>query len=162
MKIASGRASMALSSAAFYTFLLFLEQRKKKTECQWSVHYRNKAEFDKKLQKAIKGGVRDLRCVTDFDFTLTKFSLQGKRGCSCHKIIEDCGLLDKSYHREAQELQQIYYPLEVLPGLSRETRILHMVDWVTRAHRLLIRGGLSKENIDKRKLLYFFRRRHER
>ena len=74
----------------------------------------------------------------------------GKRGCSCHKIIEDCGLLDKSYHQKAQELQHIYYPLEILPGLSKETRTKYMVDWVTHAHRLLIRSGLSKEKDTER------------
>ena len=125
-------------------------QRREKTECQeWSIHYKNEREFEQKLHRTIKGGVSNLRCVADFDFTLTKFSLNGKRGCSCHKIIEDCGLLDKSYHQKAQELQHIYYPLEILPGLSKETRTKYMVDWVTHAHRLLIRSGLSKETIEK-------------
>lgn len=34
----------------------------------------------------------------DFDFTLTKFWVNGERAASCHKTIEDCALLPDSYH----------------------------------------------------------------
>ena len=122
--------------------------KRKSSKCEeLSIHYKNKQEFDTKLEKVIEGGVKNLRCVADFDFTLTKFFLNGKRGCSCHKIIEDCGLLDKTYHQKAQELQGIYYPLEVLPGLLKSARVQHMIDWVKNAHSLLIQSCISRSNI---------------
>lgn len=93
-----------------------------------------------------QSGPEKLQVVTDFDFTLTTFcTATGERGASCHKIIEDCGLLsEESYHPQAQALQQKYYPLEVDPDLDMDTKIKYMVEWVTQAHALLQENGLTQ------------------
>jgi len=75
---------------------------------------------------------------------MTKFWLDGQRGFSCHKVIEECGLLSPEYHHAAQTLQRIYYPLEVAPGLDHEARVKYMVEWVTKAHELLVDSGISR------------------
>jgi len=45
-------------------------------------------------------------------------------------------------------LQKHYYPLEVDPTLSLEEKTKFMVEWVSKAHKLLIDNHLSRDNID--------------
>ncbi len=49
----------------------------------------------------------------DFDFTMTKFWVNGRRGDSCHAVIDQSGLLAESFHERTAELRNHYYPLEV-------------------------------------------------
>ena len=86
--------------------------------------------------------------VTDFDFTLTRHSnkdpgngVSGGRLCSCHKVLEDCGLLSKEYHATAQALQQKYYKHEIDPALEMDRKVELMIEWVTKAHDALIASG---------------------
>jgi len=56
----------------------------------------------------------------DFDFTMTKFWVKGRRGDSCHAVIDQSGLLAESFHERTTELRNHYYPLEVKSvGLER-------------------------------------------
>lgn len=113
------------------------------------VAFASKDEFTKKLYNFKTAGACGLRIVSDFDFTMTKFYLNGKRGASCHKVIEDCGLLSEDYHVQAQALQQKYYPLEVDPTIDLEQKTKFMIEWVDQAHVLLAEYGLTKQTINK-------------
>lgn len=113
------------------------------------VSYRNKSDFQKKLDILKDGGAAKLNIVSDFDFTLTRFKMDnGERGCSCYKVLEDCGLMTAEYHRQAQALQRHYYPLEVDPSLDSETRTKYMIEWVEKANVLLAESGLSQAIIE--------------
>ncbi len=111
------------------------------------VMFRNKDEYFRKISVMQMDGAEKLNIVSDFDFTMTQFWLNGKRGASCHKVIEDCGLLTEDYHRNAQAVQLKYYPLEVDPTLDAVTRTNYMIEWVFEAHKLLCKSGLTKEKI---------------
>jgi cytosolic 5'-nucleotidase 3 len=113
------------------------------------VVFANKDAFLKKVDRFKESGPSKLSVVSDFDFTISKFMLNGNRAASCHKVIEDCGLLSPEYHDEAQALQKKYYPLEVDPSLSMEEKTKHMIDWVDQAHKILIENGLTKEVISQ-------------
>lgn len=45
---------------------------------------------------------------------MTKFWVGGKRGDSCHAVIDQSGLLGDSFHERTAELRNHYYPLEVI------------------------------------------------
>jgi len=111
--------------------------------------FRDLDDFESKLGNVIKGGAKSLAVVSDFDYTLTHFTqADGRsRASSCHKVLEDCGLLPDEYHHQAQALQKKYYPLEIDPSLSWEDRVKYMVEWVTQAHELLLSSGLSIEKL---------------
>lgn len=49
----------------------------------------------------------------DFDFTLTKFWVNGRRGSSCHMVVSDSGLFSEEYHETTAKLREHYYPMEV-------------------------------------------------
>jgi len=108
------------------------------------VVFANKDAFMAKLNRFREAGPSKLSVVSDFDFTISKFYMNGVRGASCHKVIEDCGLMAKQYHDEAQGLQAKYYPLEVDPTLNMEEKTMYMIEWVEKAHELLEQYGLTK------------------
>jgi HAD superfamily hydrolase (TIGR01544 family) len=113
------------------------------------VAFAQKDEFMSKVSRLRSHGLAGLRVVSDFDFTMSKFLVNGKRGASCHKVIEDCGLLPEEYHTLAQALQHKYYPLEVDPTLNMEDKIKFMIEWVDQAHELLAHYGLTKHHIEQ-------------
>jgi cytosolic 5'-nucleotidase 3 len=100
-----------------------------------------------KLELFRELGVDSLQVVSDFDFTISKFNVNGSRGASCHRILEDCGLLSHDYHQQAQAIQRKYYPMEVDPNMDEETRVKFMIEWVERAHELLQASHLTNEII---------------
>lgn len=59
------------------------------------------------------------RLRADFDFTMTKFWVNDRRGDSCHAVIDESGLLAEGFHERTTELRNHYYPLEVPRGISR-------------------------------------------
>jgi cytosolic 5'-nucleotidase 3 len=112
------------------------------------IHYRNETDVNRKIAKIRSEGTKSLKVISDFDFTLTKFRMDdGRRGASCHRVLEDCGLLSADYHTSAQSLQRVYYPLEILPSLGYEARVRYMVEWVTKAHDVLVRSGISQKQV---------------
>lgn len=113
------------------------------------VAFSHKEEFVNKINRFKASGAAGLRVVSDFDFTMSKFLVDGRRGASCHKVIEDCGLLPADYHTLAQGLQHKYYPLEVDPTLDMDEKINYMIEWVDRAHDLLMNYGLTKKHIEE-------------
>ena len=45
------------------------------------------------------------------------------RLCSCHKVIEECGLLDQEYEAQARALQTFYYAIEIDPAVPLEEKV---------------------------------------
>jgi 5'-nucleotidase len=95
------------------------------------VYYRDKDDFNRKVAGFALDGPSKLQVISDFDFTLSKFYRPDgdSRSFSCHKVLEDCGLLHSEYHEKAQALQKKYYPLEVDPSIDYDTRVGYMVEW---------------------------------
>ncbi|KAJ9452432.1 putative cytosolic 5prime-nucleotidase 3 [Diplonema papillatum] len=112
------------------------------------VRMKDPAAVALKREKIIAGGTGNLKVISDFDFTLSRFWFaEGERACSCYKAIEDCGLLSADYHDRAKALQQKYYPIEVDPRVPWEEKLSAMYDWVCAANRLLEESGLHQDMI---------------
>ncbi|CAM9328633.1 unnamed protein product, partial [Heterosigma akashiwo] len=41
-----------------------------------------------KIRRFIEDGADNLQLISDFDYTLTKFNVNGRKGASCHGILE--------------------------------------------------------------------------
>lgn len=107
---------------------------------------RDKPAFLSKVQTLKEGGSKGLNVITDFDFTLSTFhNTHNTRAYSCHKLIEDSGLLSHEYHAQAQAVQAYYYPIEIDPSIPHEERVQHMIDWAHKSHALLVQYGLTKD-----------------
>lgn len=96
----------------------------------------------------MEGGTERLQVISDFDYTMTQFFVApGKRGASCHCLIEDSGFLSSTYQTQAKALFHYYYPLEVSAFFTVQEKIPYMEEWVEKAHDLLMMSKLRKSQI---------------
>ena len=86
--------------------------------------------------------------MSDFDYTMTKCYISpGKRGASCHCLIEDSGFLPSTYQAQAKALFHYYYPKEVSATLTVQEKVPLMLEWVEKAHDLLLLSKLRQSQI---------------
>jgi len=114
--------------------------------------FRNKDEFKAKLTAVVVAGPSRLFCISDFDFTLSKyFKADGKsRADSCHASLEHApreGLLPESYTTRAAALQAHYYPLEIDSTISEQDKFRYMEEWVEKHNALLVESRVTAKTI---------------
>lgn len=107
----------------------------------------NEDDLQRKVDTLVKAGKSQLRIVIDFDYTMTHFWVGGDRGYSCHRTIEECGLLPDAYHEKVRGLQEKYFPMEVSSEISVEEKRVAMIEWVQKAHDALRDAGFRKEYV---------------
>ena len=103
-----------------------------------TVLYADKANFDKKMHRFIKGGAKKLQVLTDFDFTLSRFRIGDKRASSCHRLIEGSGFLPAHIVHQADSLFNYYYQKEVATSITMEEKIHYMEEWASKAAELFV------------------------
>ncbi|MEI6420510.1 MAG: hypothetical protein WCO30_02640 [bacterium] len=102
------------------------------------------------LKDLLAEGVDKLHVLADFEGTLTKEFVDGKKVLSIVYVLRDCpGYLSTEYQEEANNLFDEYHPYENNLSLSIENRSAKMHEWWTKHFNLLIKSGLKKEHIEK-------------
>ncbi|GBG83215.1 hypothetical protein CBR_g36829 [Chara braunii] len=104
----------------------------------------NVEELERKKKAIRLGGRSKLQVIADFDMTLTKFRVNGRKGQTCHALLSQ---ENPEYDRKRQQLYEHYYPLEICPDLSYEDKFRYMEEWWTKVHGLLVEGGLQRSAI---------------
>lgn len=99
--------------------------------------------------KLIKGGPKKLQVVTDFDHTLSRAHMNGKRCCSTHGVLENSQMITDEYRVQAQKLFEKFYPIEIDPYMSTEEKIPFMVEWYSGSHAILVNCGVKKADLPK-------------
>ncbi|XP_077997148.1 cytosolic 5'-nucleotidase 3-like [Glandiceps talaboti] len=112
-----------------------------------SVHIKNPERVEQILCQLIAGGKEKLQVVTDFDQTLSRFALNGKRCPSCHGIIDTSPLIPDFYRNEAKLLKEKYYAIEIASDMTEEEKLPFMIEWWTKSHSLLVTCDLNKTDI---------------
>jgi len=113
------------------------------------VHMKHPQEVEKKMEAMKKAGASSVQVITDFDYTMSKFFFEGKKGSSSHGAIEACNLLGDEYHQKVIEVKDKYYPLEISSELTQEEKFPLMVEWWDTAHFLLKQHGFEQSMIAK-------------
>ncbi|KAI5058683.1 hypothetical protein GOP47_0026853 [Adiantum capillus-veneris] len=90
------------------------------------------------------GGLSKLQVIADFDMTLTKYLVDGKRGQSSHSLLNQG---NPEYDMKRQLLFDHYYPLEISPTIPLPEKTKLMEEWWEKTHCLLVEGGLSRQAI---------------
>ncbi|XP_042512586.1 cytosolic 5'-nucleotidase 3-like isoform X2 [Macadamia integrifolia] len=98
-----------------------------------------------------KAAIRDagpgkLQVIVDFDATLTKYWVNGRRGQSTHNLLQQS---NPEYDVKRQQLYEYYHPLEFSPTIPIEEKTMLMEEWWGKSHALLIEGGLTYGDIKK-------------
>ena len=87
--------------------------------------------------------------LADFDRTLTKTFINGKKRHSLIHSMEEKWYLGKEFSKEYKQNFKYYYPIEINPNISLEEKNKHMEDWWISTNKLLIKNNLNKNDIRK-------------
>ncbi|CAI7839265.1 unnamed protein product [Closterium sp. NIES-53] len=85
-----------------------------------------------------------VQVIADFDRTLTKFTVNGKPGQSCHMLLN---LRHPELEERGRRLTAKYLPMETDPHLPYEEKFRCMVEWWTAAHELLLESGITRADV---------------
>lgn len=98
--------------------------------------------------EAIKrGGAAKLHVLSDFDRTLTKSVVDGKKIPSLISVLRDGKYLAPGYAKKAQALFDTYHTIERDPEVPYEEKKEKMREWWTKHFALLIESGLTLHDI---------------
>ena len=101
------------------------------------------------LYDKLKGvSLSSLHVVSDFDRTLTKCFVNGKKIPSTIALIREGGYLTDDYPRKAFTLFDTYHPIEVDDSLDFEYKYLKMKEWWEEHERLLVASGMCRAVVD--------------
>lgn len=143
--LAASSNPLPFSSIGVDTLVDYLEERR-------CVLFRDKDDFKRKLTVLVAAGPGGLRCIADFDFTLSKYFKDDgvSRADSCHASLENAhksGLLPPDYITRAKALQAHYYPLEIDTTISECDKFRFMEEWVEKHNALLVESRITPRTI---------------
>ncbi|KAF9595479.1 hypothetical protein IFM89_000397 [Coptis chinensis] len=95
--------------------------------------------LDKKISSIRNAGPAKLQVIADFDATLTRYWINGRRGQSSHGLLQQG---NPEFDVKRHKLHEYYHPLEFSPTISIEEKTKLMEEWWEKSHGLLIEGGL--------------------
>lgn len=110
-------------------------------------HIKNLKELQKKVDSLKKDGASQLHLVADFDKTLTKAFVQGKKVLSSYALLREGGYLTPDYAPKAFALFDEYHPYEIDHWLKQEYKNKKMEEWWEKHHRLILECGLTKNDL---------------
>ncbi|XP_068179136.1 cytosolic 5'-nucleotidase 3 isoform X1 [Antennarius striatus] len=114
-----------------------------------TVHMKDPERVEQIICGLIKGGASKLQIITDFDMTLSKFAINGKRSPTCHNIIDNCKLITDECRQKLLQLKNKYYPIEIDPHLTTEEKFPFIVEWYFKSHTLLVEQRLEKDKLSE-------------
>ncbi|KAJ6816494.1 7-methylguanosine phosphate-specific 5'-nucleotidase A [Iris pallida] len=107
---------------------------------------RNRESLEKKSAAIRSAGPSKLQVIADFDGTLTKYTVDGRRGQTSHGLLQQG---NAEYDAKRQALYDYYHPLEYSPMIPLEEKTKLMEEWWEKTHGLLVEGGLTFDAIKK-------------
>lgn len=94
-------------------------------------------------------GPERFHVLADFDGTLIKAIVGGKRVPSMLSVLRDEGYLTPDYSEKAKALFNKYHAIEINSDVPEEEKKRAMLEWWTKHFKLLIESGLNKKDIEK-------------
>lgn len=112
-----------------------------------NVEIKDFENVEKKLLKIIRDGKDKIHLISDFDMTITKYWLNGKRSPSSHDILTRSSKVSENYRKRCEELKAKYYPIEISPELTNEEKFPYMVEWWENADQAILDEKIHKDTI---------------
>lgn len=112
-----------------------------------NVYIRDSVRVRDKLKVLYEGGPEKLQVISDFDKTLTKFVINGEKGCTAYGVFENSKVFPESYREKAKALKEKYMPIEYSGSISPAEKESHMVEWWTKANELIIELKIKQTQI---------------
>ncbi|KAI8923320.1 pyrimidine 5'-nucleotidase [Entophlyctis helioformis] len=112
-----------------------------------NIYIHNPDAVAAKLAAIDEAGAKSLHIVTDFDMTLTRYWVDGKRSVSTHGILEQSTKLTAEARQALTDLYKKYYPIEVSSTIPFPEKVAAMEDWWGTAHKIIASLGLTRDDI---------------
>ncbi|MFT4303882.1 MAG: hypothetical protein ACMXYG_04910 [Candidatus Woesearchaeota archaeon] len=103
----------------------------------------NPSLLNSKIETIRNDGTENLHIVSDFDQTLTKAFVQGKKTNSSFAQIRGKGYLDPEYAEISYKLYDYYHPIEISSKISKEEKNIKMQEWWIKHLELMIKYGMN-------------------
>jgi cytosolic 5'-nucleotidase 3 len=117
---------------------------------------KDKKDFENKLNKIKKEGIKSLHVISDFDKTITKAKVKGQKTHTTIAQIREGNYLSEEYVKRSYELYNKYHPFETNNTLSEDKINKKMVEWWSSHINLLVEqrmnGSIVKEIIKRRSI----------
>ncbi|KAJ9159700.1 hypothetical protein P3X46_025181 [Hevea brasiliensis] len=104
----------------------------------------NALSLQNKIAAIRRAGPSKLQVIADFDGTLTKYMVNGRRGQSSHGLLRQ---ENPEFDAKRKALYEYYHPLEFSPTIPIQEKTKLMEEWWGKTHNLLIEGGLTYDAI---------------
>lgn len=108
----------------------------------------NQERLEELKQKIKEEGKDKLHVIADFDRTLTKAFVEGRKVPSIISVLRDRDYLTYDYPEKAKALFDKYHPIEIDPNISIEEKKEKMHEWWMAHFDLLIKSGLNKKDLE--------------
>ncbi|KAF4084580.1 hypothetical protein AMELA_G00107650 [Ameiurus melas] len=112
-----------------------------------SVRMRDGGRVETIIEHMRREGPNALQVISDFDMTLTRFAHNGTRCPTSYGILHSSAVISEDCKAKMSDLFDLYYPVEINSSMSVEEKIPHMEEWWTRAHDLLIKERIRKDQL---------------
>lgn len=108
----------------------------------------NPKELEKKKKQIVKDGAEKLHILSDFDRTITYGLNDGKRTPTViSQLRSDVKYLGEDYPKRANELFDIYHPIEINPNISHLEKKKKMDEWWEKHFNLIAEYDFTKKLI---------------
>ena len=113
-----------------------------------NIHIKNQNSLSQKIVKITKDGFDSLHIISDFDRTLTKGIIAGKKTHSTYQLIRNSGLLTPEYTEKGNALFDKYYPFEISQEITEKERNQKMQEWWDAHYTLMQEHSITLEVIN--------------
>jgi len=107
------------------------------------------AKLEKVKKLILEQGKDKFHVLADFDRTLTKAFVNGKKIPSIISVLRDEDYLSSEYSEKAKALANKYHLIEMNSNISVTEKKAKMHEWWTKHFDLLIRSGLNKKHLKR-------------
>ncbi len=107
----------------------------------------NEKKLESTKEKILSAGKNSFHVVSDFDRTLTKAFVNGKKVPSIIFELRNGQYLSLDYNKKSNTLADFYHPIELDPSISLDEKQKAMHEWWEKHFNLLIESGLEKKHI---------------
>ena len=113
------------------------------------VIFTDKKYFELNKRKFVEDGAEKFHVLADFDRTLTKSFVDGKKTPSIISELRRGNYISKEYAEKVQTLADKYHPIEIDPNISFKEKKKAMNEWWSKHFNLLIKSGLNKKHLER-------------
>lgn len=108
----------------------------------------NKEKLEETIKRISRDGKERFHVIADFDRTLTKAIIGGKKTPTVIAQIRDGNYLTQDYAPKAYALYDEYRPIEINPNINSEEKNKKMHEWWKKHFDLLIECGMNQKVIE--------------